>query len=52
MEHEDYVQRKKDEERQRYDLICEYIAQGKTISVADRRFYDFYRICVMKKSET
>lgn len=51
MAHEDYVQRKQAEDRQRYNLICEYIAQGKTISVADQRFYNFYRICVLKKGE-
>ena len=51
MAHEDHVQRKQAEERQRYNLICEYMAQGKTISVADLRFYNFYRICVLKKGE-
>lgn len=51
MAHEDYVQRKQAEELQRYNLICEYIAQGKTISVADQRFYNFYRIRVLKKGE-
>jgi len=48
---DDYMERKRAEERQRYDLICKYIEEGKDVSVADRRFAMFYRTCVLKKGE-
>lgn len=49
MARDNYADRKREEDRQRYELISQYIADGKSVSVADMRFYNFYRICVLPK---
>jgi len=46
---DDYIEKKREQDRKRYEIIREYIQQGKDVSVADKRFYAFYCTCVIPK---